>query len=546
LKVLVLALCCAADVFVLRIIWSRTDIAGGQFRRGYFEELAGEVGLAMDSAVRPDTLPRFLLTEDGDLGIPPGMTAVMPLVQRQSYELSSDAMRAPYVLIGSEGPVATGAGDRRIPSGEARLLGARTLSLQDGRLAFVEWNATRPWRDDAARLTAVDQMCGSDGGPLTINVVEGGLHVGFGRCSLVEPLPSASASLPLLAVPAGPEWATIARLPNWKVESAILWPVFAVVILKEVGMWMGLGLASAAAVAAVLACASLFAPVEAALAWAPTLIIAVAAAVFRILAMALWILPRWVRVPAVLALVALVAWAVANGTPHYPQKIMRTRQGGSQSDSCVVVGYSTVKGEALRGDRGGIRWLLDETCPRCRGKTAALFASGETLAWLRDAFCASAPSFGGEGQVTFLGGTNDDFLWALSSPMGALAMARAFIQPGLGPWQHGYEAAAAASLARIDEQVSALEGLMRCAHSRRAQFLFLHDFTPSDMIAGRLPDRTAMLARRRATVESMGNTFVDLLERFGTDAGIAWFNDSVHLSLIGHRRVAELVCGESP
>src|SRR5262245_6482513 len=186
---------------------------------------------------------------------------------------------------------------------------------------------------------------------------------------------------------------------------------------------------------------------------------------------------------------------------------------------------------ASRGLGGGnIRRMLDEDCPRCRGKTAALFASGETLPWLRDAYCASATSFGEDGQVTFLGGANDDFMSALSSPRGALAMARAFIQPGLEPWRHGYEAAAAASLTRIDDQVAALEGLMRCIASRRARFLFLHDFMASDMIAGRQPDRTAMLTRRRAAVESAGGTFVDLLEQFTAEAGISWFNDPVHPS----------------
>jgi hypothetical protein len=545
LKGVVFAFCCLADVFVLRIIWARSDIAEGQFRRGYFEEFGSEVGFAMDSAVRPDTLPRFLLTNGGDLGIPPGMTAIMSLEPGECYEIGSHSTRAPYIAIGMEAPVMPASSDLQILPGEARMLGARTLSLLDGRLAFVAWDATRPWRDDAARLAAMWQSCAADGGLLTIRVSEHRLDVGLGRCSLIEPLPSSSPGPLWLAVPAGPDWATAARRPGWATERSILWPVFALVAVKEMAMWFGLGLGSAAAVSATLACAALRVPVEASLTWPLTLLIAVLAAAVRTTAIVLRLFPKRARLPAVLALVALVAWAIP-GTSERPvrQSIMRSHRNNGQPDTCAVVGYSTVKGEALRRERGSIRWLLDETCPRCRDKTAALFASGETLAWLRDAYCASPSTFGENGQVIFLGGANDDFLSALSSPSGALAMARAFIQPGLEPWQHGYEAAAAASLTRIGEQVSALEGLLRCVHSRGAQFLFLHDFVVGDMTDGRPPDRAAMLARRRAAAEAAGAKFIDLRERFESEAGISWFNDPVHLSLVGQRRVTELACAE--
>jgi hypothetical protein len=331
------------------------------------------------------------------------------------------------------------------------------------------------------------------------------------------------------------------------VDSSILWPAFVAVALKEAATWFSLGLISAAAVSLTLAGASMLAVVEAALTWGITLIGAIVAAVLRLGAIVLGLLPSWARIPAVLAVVALVGTSIFSITqqPRIFQSIRRTHQNNGLPDACAVVGYSTVQGEALRHQRGGIRWQLDEGCSRCQGKTAALFASGETLPWLRDAYCASIPSFGSE-QVTFLGGANDDFLSALSSPTGALPMARAFIQPGLEPWQHGYEAAAAASLGRIDDQVAALEGLMRCVQSRGAQFVFLHDFMARDMAHGRQADRLAMLNRRRDAVQSAGHTFVDLLERFGEQAGISWFNDGVHLSLIGHRHVTDLACGLRP
>jgi hypothetical protein len=51
-----------------------------------------------------------------------------------------------------------------------------------------------------------------------------------------------------------------------------------------------------------------------------------------------------------------------------------------------------------------------------------------------------------------------------------------------------------------------------------------------------------MLERRRAVVEAGGGRFVDLLGAFGGEAGVAWFNDYVHLSLVAQRRLAGLAC----
>ena len=190
----------------------------------------------------------------------------------------------------------------------------------------------------------------------------------------------------------------------------------------------------------------------------------------------------------------------------------------------------------------GILAFLDEDCGRCRDKTGAFGGGGETLGWARDAYCTSPPSFGAGGQVVFLGGANDDFQW------GVLSMARLFIvaEQGIEPWRRTQAPAAAASLARIDAQASALDGLVQCARSRDARFLFLHDFLVTDLVGGRGPDRAAMLARRRAVVEAAGGTFVDLLDVFNAEAGIAWFNDYVHPSLFAHERIADLACRRFP
>src|SRR5262245_25907528 len=101
----VLALCCLADAFVLRTVWTRRQIADGQFRRGYFEKFDGVAGLAIDSAIRPEVVPAFLLSDGDRLAVPPGMTMVAAITPDMEYELTPDWSLAPYVVIGAEAPL---------------------------------------------------------------------------------------------------------------------------------------------------------------------------------------------------------------------------------------------------------------------------------------------------------------------------------------------------------------------------------------------------------------------------------------------------------
>jgi hypothetical protein len=542
---LVLALCCIADLVVVRPAWTGRRIVEGQVRRGYFERFGDAVGLAVDDAIR-SVFPSCVLTGDGKLAVPPGMAAVVPLLPGAEYDLTVESARAPYVVIGAEAPLGESDYPVRLP-GEARFTGGRTLALQEGRLGLVPWDPTRPWREDAARLSALGSGCAAQDGALKLDARtadDGRLEINLGRCSLAERLPSLSDPRPLLAALAGPEWITVARRPEWSGKRWVVWQVLVLVVAKVAATWWAFGLPSAVAVSAALAGASLFVPVAATLTWPLMLLAGVAAAALRAGVLLLRRLPRRWRVPAVLVVVALASgvWALEPKEPRSFPPIMRTHPDG-QPDACAVIGYSTAGGASLRGadlqqGRLGLRWFIDRSCARCREKTGALFAGGETLGWAKDAYCASPPSFGADGQLVFFGGANDDFLWGL------LTVARLFIvgEQGPEPWRRSQAPAAAASLARIDAQTAALDDLMRCARSRRARFLFLHDFLVTDLVAGRDPDRAAMLAQRRAAVEAAGGAFVDLLDAFGAESGIAWFNDYVHPSVIAHERFAELAC----
>ena len=375
-----------------------------------------------------------------------------------------------------------------------------------------------------------------------MGVTDDRLEVRLGGCVLDEPRDGGSK--PLLAALAGPDWLAVARHPGWTTERSVQWPLLAGIVVKVGATWWAAGIASAVVMCLALAGASVWVPVPATMVWPLTVLLGVAAALLRLIVRGLQRIPRRARVPIVIAAAILAAGLIASraNQPDSFPPIVHVHGEPARADRCAVLGYSTVKGEGLRHERGGIRAFLDEDCGGCRQTTAGRFAGGETLTWARDAFCASEPAFGGHGLVTFLGGTNDDFF------TGALSMTRLMIVSGQGgeSWRHNVTVAAAASRSRLDVQTSAIATLGRCIQSRGARFLFLHDFLATDLRGGRDADRAAMLAARRAAVEAAGGTFVDLFEVLGPEAGVWWFNDYVHLSLLGHERIAELACGHLP
>jgi hypothetical protein len=383
-----------------------------------------------------------------------------------------------------------------------------------------------------------------DAPALELAAMDDRLEVQLGRCSLVEPRAFRRESPPLVALLAGADWLTVARRPGWAAEGGVVWPLLAGIAVKVATLWWGAGVASAVAVSLALAGAAVWIPVLATLVWPLTVLLGVAAALLRLSVLGLQRIPRRARVPVVVGVVALAGGLFtsrANQPDTFPP-IVHVYAEPARADRCAVLGYSTVKGEGLRHESGGMRAFLDEDCGGCRHTTGGLFAGGEALGWVRDSFCSSAPVFGAHGLVTVVGGTNDDFF------TGMISIARLFIVSGQGSerWGENVTAAAAASRRQLDLQTSAIASLGRCIQSRGSRFLFLHDFLATDLRGGRGADRAAMLAARRVAVEATGGTFVDLFEVFGSQAGVSWFNDYVHPSLLGHERIAELACRHVP
>jgi hypothetical protein len=539
---LVIAACVVLDAFVLRTVGTGLEIEAGQFRRGYFERFDDGVGLAIDGAIRPDTVPTFqLLARGAGLGVPPGMIAVAPLRVDIEYRLSGGHGRAPYAVIATVAPVAQVASYFSLEPDEARLTDARTPALRDGALVLLPWSADRPWRDDASRLSALRAACVAHDQPatMTVSITDESLDLRLGRCALSEPRSTASARPPELAALAGPDWLTVGREPDWAAERWVSVALAGVVVAKIAVMWFAVGAAATMAGSVLLAVAAIWMPTPALATWGLSFALVVVAGLLRAVACGLRSVPSAYRVPVMFVGVASRAGLLGSATAMFSERTFPPIQSDHDADwPCAVIGYSTVAGQGLRHGFGGVRRFLDTDCTPCRRHTASLSAGGETLAWARDAYCTSAESFGAAGDVVFLGGVNDDFFWEKAS------IPRFFIAAQQGPdsWQRNVASAAALSAQRIGAQVGALQSLIQCASDRRAAFVFVHDFLVTDLPAGRDVDRALMLSRRKAVVQEAGGTFVDLRADFEGEAGVAWFNDDVHLSSIGHRRAAEATC----
>src|SRR5262249_7778027 len=142
-------------------------------------------------------------------------------------------------------------------------------------------------------------VASEDSPTLIVNAVSRGLEVRLGKCSLSEPWPFSSDSVPLLAALAGPDWMTVVRRPNWIGERWVVWPVLALVFVRVAATWWGAGLPSAVAISALLLGAAFRMPVAAVLTYPLALLIGVVAAALRAAALVLRWLPTRTRVPAV-------------------------------------------------------------------------------------------------------------------------------------------------------------------------------------------------------------------------------------------------------
>jgi hypothetical protein len=549
---LLLLLCAALDVVVLRRFLLREALAPGELYRGYFEEVEGRVTLVATDDSGGSIFPEMGHDRAGDVSVPPGNTAVLPLDPGRAYRVSSQTSLPPYVVLGSVAHL-DHPGDRT-----ARPLRAgQRLAARRDRLELVPWDATRPFHDDAAWLGELATTCGDgDRAPaLVVRRVGAGFDVELGHCrGRVAPDLEAGQE-PALAVVAAPDWDLVKRLDRpFPLVREVRWGplagAFSLCLLVALLLSVGLGSPTALSVSLSTAVASLWLPGPAVLCWmlsAPLGLVATGVRIGR----------RWPRrrLASRLAVVSAAAAGVALLVllVRRPDGVASLPPGdeGPTAARCVLTGYSAALGSGLRGRGGGTGELLAEGCAACQGSVVVRARAGSTFRLVRDLACDTPALLPRGGKVAFLGGSNDDILFWFENG-GALSRLTYRIytfatdaysrEPSLLSLRSLVEQAAESSLRLVDLQARLWGEATRCARGAGDEVVLAHDFLVLDLASPRSPARAEMLARRRRAAEAAGAAFLDLSGIFEGQAGVSWFNDFIHPSAIGHRRIAAAMC----
>jgi hypothetical protein len=537
-----------------------------QFWIGYFEEAATAPTLVLDRGGYHDVFPGVQFGDDGALNLPPGTVAAVALGGNQSYVVTTDSRElAPDCVLGAgdrpdrgvtDEPFRTPAsGSESMPA--TRLTGGRTLAVVDGRLALTPWDPGAPLTRDRLRLAALRSLCAEADGTCRLVVREDGSRMSLvlGRCRVDEDGGAAAGESRVMAVLAGTEW-TILESSTSKGNSGLvdgerLATAFRVIVVTSLVSIAGFGRPVALTMFVFLVLASwYFAPVYVAATLCLGALIGLVIAIARA---ARWLLRRssarirYGTIGASALAVALLVWQHSGPTGVVERLRADRASNTAWSPRCVLVGYSTAADSALRTRAHGTAARLRDACVTCEHRVAHYAAGGETFDMIRDVACAADAPLRPGTQMIFLGGTNDDLVFALfRRPLGYL---RAVLD-ALRPNSHGttrvmtdlVDFAGRASLAEFPAQETLLREAMECLSARGATLLYLQDFMVIDVTRGRSPARAEMVRRRRALVESFGGVFVDLLETHGDRVSVAWFNDYIHLSSVGHQRVGETAC----
>lgn len=545
-------------------------------QRGSFQWLDGDVVLAMDPNMRREMAPDVAIYRGGVLAVPIGRSIVLPLSPGIVYEVrNATGALPPYVILGQPQPLAAdrhfdhfediGKRRRSYPDGPISMVAhPLVLSSQDGGdVATVPWQ-DRPWSDDSARLADLARHCEGPSGTGALSAQRTGdqINIRFGRCSSKLSVPSAER--PVMAVLAGPDWATVTKSgESWRVVS-LGWTgdsmqmVVALVVLVLV-ICAGLSPIGAAATAFVLAPLSFYRPFEAFVIFLAIVPISAAAIAVRMTRHGFSHRHR-ARIGAIVVALSVVVAAylrmreadLGDALAYCDQY---TDTVSDEPPACMVVGYSTANDSGVGFGVRGTFGLLDTECPACSARTTRIACEGRAFDTIKDILCSdSIPLVAPGGQVLFLGGGNDDWMWPWHSSsflhraregLGSLALLfemvhlvspTEFRAPSMRSEPTDLQAELESPQMAVYAEAAA------CAGRREMRLWILHDFFKSDLAYGRGTSRQALLEMRRQAVTGHGADFVDLLDEFQNEAGVAWFSDIIHLSAVGHRRIANRVC----
>jgi hypothetical protein len=519
-------------------LWTFSSLGRDAIEYGAFELRLGKTALALR---RHDAEPVFHkpgLDARGRLSTPPGTVVALPFTGSIAYRISADE-QLPYVVIG-DAKTAPEAWD------PARLLvSPRVFSVgRWGTPELVPWEIDAPWQRDRARLAELGGACHvpEGGGEMRLFRRGDAVTIELGRCSTTVPLPEETrvGEGTTVALIAGPSWA-FAERSDQPLPTIRSWapPVMVALLLGFALVSWGLGRVMGAVLGIFVTAASPFQPAGAALCLALAALVGLAVLLVRLSIVTIRDPISRKMVSAAVCLVLLVVFMMPFHAAEPPLP-PRTRP------DCVLAGYSMADGDSLNGKKGVYELLERE--PAC-GRSARRHArSAETFHYIRDLICEEQLPFIPEDAVIFLGAANDDLMFSGSDSASARLLARALFfgrdyfqkKPGMRSLLELIAASSERSLGQRERQRALLEETVRCALEKKVSFHYVHDFLAPDIAWGRAPARQELLQMRRSVVEQ-GASFLDIQQSAEGAVGVAWFADFIHLSEVGHARVAAMV-----
>jgi hypothetical protein len=526
----VLLLSVSAQFIALRSVWDPLSFSPRQFRAAYFEPSPDGVAIALDDGLVYHMLPDISVAEDGALSVPPGRSVALPLDanQRYRFQIPNAGAEVPYVVLG------------RVEAD--RFVAGRVLDAGRDLPRLRDWDAGSSWLDDAAWLAGLSSACGTPGTSKDIEV--SGARLTLGPCSVV--LSPGRGGPAMLLLVAGPRWVTVRNESGgWEREHRLLSERIAgVLVLSTLFVFplirAGLGRAAALSLPTTLVIVHLLSPAAALLGWLLAGLLGLCALAGRVL-WRLWRRPR-LRYPLLGVVVLLAVLYVVAPTPLPPPP-------GDSGTPCLVSGYSTVLDARLRETSQGLYAHLRE-CRAC-GEAADRFASeGQNFTMLSEVACTDSLPLLRGGKLIFFGGSNDDFFWSTEDqwPLDEAKLPLILVREMTGELvtasvsEQFFADAERRSLGALDLQRDAISKTLSCLRQRTSQLYYFHDFLVTDLLAGRTPERARMVHARRDVVLAGGGEFVDLLEAFRDEVGVSWFSDTIHLSAVGHQRLADYMC----
>lgn len=524
-----------------------------EVQQGAFEERAGKVEVLLDGA-RPDDNMDVL---DGDhhfMGA--GGVGGFALRANETIRITeASASPIPYIVVGADEPVP------ERPGAVTRFKGGRRVVASGRGLALEPWSEPPPYRMDADIADALERACAPTGDRTVVVRREGdGLFVTVGACGgRFETGVTSGQPVSLLVVASTGSY-YVSKDGGFLHEKGVRFGglVFiALVALVQSALltFLARPVGAVGVLATAFAAKFLAGPILVLVAlW----LFILALAGLRGLA-ASW---RFLRVHPVAgtSLAAVTLAGVAALAFHFASKPNEANTQSIQFDergahpNCLLIGYSVSLNHSLLPGTPGMLEDLASQCPVCRGGAQRRARNGGLLPLLRDVACLDVPK---PREMVFYGGANDDFIYSAyrQGRMQTIRrMASAVVNPpasrspfvasmALAVWR----AAAEQSLEFIGEQTDLIKEAIGCAQRNNGGNLwFAHDFLVTDLdpALSREGARAEMLRRRRAAVDAAGGHFIDVLEASRETVSVAWFNDVMHLSSVGHRHVAELVCAD--